>query len=49
MLDRAKNMKLLFCAFEQLSELKINFHKTELFCYGAAKANQIEYATNIWV
>jgi hypothetical protein len=42
-LERAKNMKLLLCAFEQLSGLKINFHKSELFCYGAAKANQIEY------
>jgi hypothetical protein len=37
-------MKLLLCAFEQLSGLKINFHKSELFCYGVAKANQIEYA-----
>jgi hypothetical protein len=43
-LERAKNMKLLLCAFEQLSRLKINFHKNELFCYGAAKANQFEYA-----
>ena len=25
-LERAKNMKLLLCAFEQLSGLKINFH-----------------------
>jgi hypothetical protein len=32
----AKNMKLLLCAFEQLSGLKINFHKSELFYYGAA-------------
>jgi hypothetical protein len=36
-------MKLLLCAFEQLSGLKINFYKSELFCYGVAKANQIEY------
>ena len=43
-LERAKNMKLMPCAFEQLSGLKINFHKSELFCYGAAKANQNEYA-----
>ena len=43
-LERAKNMKLLFCAFEQLSRLKINFHKSELFCYGAAKANRFDYA-----
>jgi len=43
-LEKAKNMKLLLCAFEQLSGLKINFHKSELFCYGAAKANQNKYA-----
>jgi hypothetical protein len=43
-LERAKNMKLLFYAFEQLSGLKINFHKSELFCYGAAKASQNECA-----
>jgi hypothetical protein len=42
-LDRAKNMKLLLCTFEQLLGLKINFHKSKLFCYGAAKANRIEY------
>jgi hypothetical protein len=42
-LERAKNMKLLLCAFEQLSGLKINFHKSEWFCYGAANANQMEY------
>jgi hypothetical protein len=42
-LERAKNMKLLLCAFEQLSGLKINFHKNELFCFEAAKANQLEY------
>ena len=43
-LERAKNMKLLLCAFEQLLGLKINFHKSELFCNGAAKDNQNEYA-----
>jgi len=43
-LERAKNMKLLLCAFEQLFGLKINFHKSELFCNGAAKDNQNEYA-----
>jgi hypothetical protein len=43
-LEKAKNMKLLLCAFEQLSGLKIDFHKSELFCYGVAKANQFEYA-----
>jgi hypothetical protein len=33
-LEQAKNMKLLLCAFKKLSGLKINFHKSELFCYG---------------
>jgi retron-type reverse transcriptase len=42
-LEKAKNMKLLLCAFEQLSGLKINFYKSELFCFGAAKANQNEF------
>jgi retron-type reverse transcriptase len=42
-LEKAKNMKLLLCAFEQLSGLKINFHKSELFCYGTTKSNQNEY------
>jgi hypothetical protein len=36
-LEQAVNMKLLLCAFEQLSGLKINFHKSELFCYGEAQ------------
>ena len=36
-LEQAKNLKLLLCTFEQLSGLKINFHKSEIFCYGAAK------------
>jgi hypothetical protein len=30
-LEQAKNMKIILCAFEQLSGLKINFHKSELF------------------
>jgi hypothetical protein len=36
-LDQAKNMKLLLSVFEELSSLKINFHKSEIICYGAAK------------
>jgi hypothetical protein len=35
--ERAKNLKLLLCAFEQLSRLKINYHKSEIFCFGEAK------------
>jgi hypothetical protein len=36
-LDRALNTKLLLCVFEQASGLKINFHKSELFCFGQAQ------------
>jgi hypothetical protein len=36
-MEQATNMKLLLCAFEQLSGLKINFHKSEVFYYGEAK------------
>jgi hypothetical protein len=36
-LDKACNMELLLCAFEKLSGLKINFHKSELFCFGEAQ------------
>ncbi|XP_062193487.1 uncharacterized protein LOC133896859 [Phragmites australis] len=43
-IDQAKNMKLLLCAFEELSGLKINFHKSELFCYGDAKESVEEYS-----
>jgi hypothetical protein len=44
-LDKALNMKLVLCIFEQLSGLKINFHKSELFCFGRAKDLQTEYKT----
>jgi len=30
-------MKLLLSIFEKLSSLKINFHKSEIFCFGKAK------------
>ncbi|WVZ64229.1 hypothetical protein U9M48_013787 [Paspalum notatum var. saurae] len=43
-LEQAKNMKLLLCVFEQLSGLKINFHKSEIFYFGEAKHFEHEYA-----
>jgi len=43
-IEQAKNMKILLCAFEQLSGLKINFHKSELFCYGEAKDCTDQYS-----
>jgi hypothetical protein len=46
-LEQAKNLKLLFCMFEQLSGLKINFHKSEFFCYGAAKEME-EFYTSLF-
>jgi hypothetical protein len=42
-LEKAKNLKLLLCAFEQLSDIKINFHKSEIFCFGQAKDMQQQY------
>ena len=33
-LEKAGNLKLLLLAFEQVSGLKINYHKSELFCFG---------------
>jgi hypothetical protein len=32
--QKATNMKLIFCVFEQLSGLKINFHKIDYFALG---------------
>ena len=46
-LEQAKNLKLLLVAFEQLSGLKINFHKREIFCYGAAKEAE-EFYTDLF-
>ena len=36
-LEKAKNLKLVLSAFEQLSRLKIIFHKSELFCFVEAQ------------
>jgi hypothetical protein len=43
-LEKAKNLKLILSAFEQLPGLKINFHKSELYCFGEAKDQDQEYA-----
>jgi hypothetical protein len=53
-LDKAKNLKLLLCAFEKLSglkinfhkresRLKINFHKIEIFCFGDVEDARHDY------
>jgi hypothetical protein len=38
------NMKLLLSTFEQLSCLKINFHKSKIFCFGQANHSEIQYS-----
>ncbi|WVZ53559.1 hypothetical protein U9M48_004482, partial [Paspalum notatum var. saurae] len=43
-LEKAKNMKIILCVFEKLSGLKINFHKSEIFCVGQAKECENAYS-----
>jgi hypothetical protein len=43
-LDKAKNLKLLLCAFEQLSGLKINFYKSEIICFGEVRNSKNIYS-----
>jgi len=40
---KAANLKLLLMAFEQVSGLKINYHKSELFCFGQAEEEEDLY------
>ncbi|XP_022682391.1 uncharacterized protein LOC111257326 [Setaria italica] len=42
-IEQAKNLKLVLSTFEKLSGLKINFHKSELYCFGEAKNIVKEY------
>jgi hypothetical protein len=42
-LEKAKNLKIVLSAFEKLSGLKINFHKSELFSFGETKDRSSEY------
>lgn len=42
-LEKARNMKLLLGAFEQISGLKINFHKSEVLCFGDAQDSLESY------
>jgi hypothetical protein len=47
-LEKAQNLKLILLAFVQLSGLKINFHKSELFCFGEAQDDVNKY-TDLFV
>jgi hypothetical protein len=40
----ARNLKFILCLFEQMSGLKINFHKSEIFCLGEASVKENWYA-----
>jgi hypothetical protein len=42
-LEQAQNMKNILCAFEQLSGLQINFHKSEIYYFGEAKNFEDQY------
>jgi hypothetical protein len=42
-LAKALNIKLILCLFEKLLGLKINFHKSEIFCFGKARDEENEY------
>jgi hypothetical protein len=42
-LEKAQNMKLMLSAFEQVLGLKINFYKSELFCFGNAQDHLDQY------
>jgi hypothetical protein len=44
--DQARNMKLIWMAFEKLAGLKINFHKSEIFCFSEAKDHELQYTNN---
>jgi hypothetical protein len=36
-------MKPVLCIFEELSRLKINYHKIKIFCFGNVKDLEDEY------
>ena len=42
--EKDRNLKSILSAFEQLSGLNINFHKSELFCFGEAQDDANLYA-----
>ena len=42
-LKYAHNLGTILCAFEQLLGLKINFHKSEIYCFGDTKNMENEY------
>jgi len=47
-LVKANNLKQVLCAFENLSGLKINFHKSGLFSFGKTKKGKL-LCEFVWV
>jgi hypothetical protein len=47
-LEKSKNLKLLLCAFEQLSGLKINFHKSKIFLFWTSKGD-VAVLSSLWL
>jgi hypothetical protein len=45
-IEKAQNLKLILASFEQLSGLKINFHKSELFFFSEAQ-NDAKWARSV--
>jgi hypothetical protein len=43
-LENARNVKYILCLFEQVSGLKINFHKSEILCLGEARERSLSYS-----
>jgi hypothetical protein len=41
--NQARNMKLALTAFKQMTDLKINFHKNKIFCFGKAKDHELQF------
>jgi hypothetical protein len=41
--EKARNMKLILCLFEKLSGFKINYQKSEIFCFGQVKEVEDKY------
>jgi hypothetical protein len=42
-LEKAMNLKLLLLSFEQVFGLKINYHESEVFCFGQAFEAKDQY------
>lgn len=43
-LEGARNLNFLLCLFEHITGLKINFHKSEIFCLGDTHNHGTELA-----